>query len=81
MSKRAMTTKEAPKELPKEMPKRPLSFYFQFRANRMKELEGKENRGQLIKEEWEKMAPEFKEAENAKAKKEMEKYKALMAEW
>lgn len=80
MSKRAMT-KDAPKEAPKEMPKKPLNFYMQFRANRMKELEGKDNRTEIIKEEWANIAPEVKEAENAKQKKEVEKYNALMAEW
>lgn len=81
MSKRAITTKEVSKEAPKEMPKKPPTFYFQFRANRMKELEGKEDRGKIIKEEWDSMTPELKAAGNAKAKKEMEKYNADVAEW
>jgi hypothetical protein len=77
MSKRAMTGKDAPKE----RPKKPLTFYFQFRMTRLKELEGQSNRGDTIKEEWDNMSKEVKEAENAKFKKEIDKYNTVVAEW
>ncbi len=72
-----MTSKDAPRE----KPKKPLTFYFQFRQTRLKELEGQPNRTDVLKEEWEKMPQETKDAENAKFKKEVEKYNVAMAEW
>lgn len=67
--------------IPKEKPKKPLTHYFQFRLDRMKALEGQENRDVLIKEEWANMSQEVKDVEKAKYLKEMDRYKALLGEW
>lgn len=62
-------------------PKRPVNFYFRFRIQRAPELAGQINVGKLLKDEWDNIPESIKEAEAAKHKIEMEKYKKDKVLW
>lgn len=67
--------------LPKEKPTKPLTHYFQFRNERLAALKDQDNRNEIVKQEWNNLSEEIKEAGKERYKKELEKYHTLMADW
>ena len=69
------------KEAEEEKPKRPQNAYFKFRIERLKELEGEEDRGKKVKEEWENIDEDEKARLESEYKDAMDEWKIQMKDW